>query len=168
MTPWRKPETTPTFWSDFSLLEIYRKCSHSVFIWCFQNKTENVLTYKLKLRRVQLTIIAVEIIKHYIFCVCVGGGLFIQHAIRVRHIFICALSGSATFVHIIQSTSRFSGQSYGTQNVWFDFLYNLPWYISHSKKNSARYSYKCKNVFIQSTRYSCKLLMKLEFSRQVF
>ena len=90
MTLWRKPETTPIFWSDFSLPEICRNGSQSVFIWCFQNKTENVLTYNLTSRRVQLTIIAVEIVKHYVFwvcvcvCVCVGGGGAIYQTSNVR------------------------------------------------------------------------------------
>jgi hypothetical protein len=98
----------------------------------------------------------------------VGGGLFIQRAMRMRNIFICGLSCYATFVHIIQSTARFSGKKITEYKMCFDSLYNLVLNISHSKKNSARYSYKCINVFIQSTRYSCKLLMKLEISRQVF
>ena len=39
--------------------------------------------------------------------------------------------------------------------------------ISHSK-NRARYDHKCISVFMQSTLYSCPILMKLEFSRQIF
>jgi len=42
------------------------------------------------------------------------------------------------------------------------------WNISHSKKNSARYYQKCTYVFMQSASYSCQILIKLEFSRQVF
>jgi hypothetical protein len=42
------------------------------------------------------------------------------------------------------------------------------WNISHSKKKSARYCHKGTNVFTQSTRYYCHILMKLEFSRQIF
>ena len=40
------------------------------------------------------------------------------------------------------------------------------WHISHSKKNWARYNQKCLVVFVQCTRYSSQILMKLEFSRQ--
>ena len=40
--------------------------------------------------------------------------------------------------------------------------------ISHSKKNSARYCRKSENVFMYSTRYSCQILIKLEFSGQSF
>jgi hypothetical protein len=40
--------------------------------------------------------------------------------------------------------------------------------ISHSKNNLMRYDHKCVFVFIQSTRYSCQILMKLEFPHQIF
>ena len=39
--------------------------------------------------------------------------------------------------------------------------------ISHSKKYSASYYHKCTQVFMQSTRYSCQTLIKLEISRQI-
>ena len=42
------------------------------------------------------------------------------------------------------------------------------WNISHSETNLARYDQKCVLVFMQSTRYSCQILMKLEFSRKIF
>jgi predicted DNA-binding WGR domain protein len=42
------------------------------------------------------------------------------------------------------------------------------WKTSHAKKNSARYYHKCTQVFMWSTRYSCQVLMKPEFSRQIF
>ena len=40
--------------------------------------------------------------------------------------------------------------------------------ISNSKKNWAGCDQKCILVFIESTRYSCPILMKLEFSPQNF
>jgi hypothetical protein len=42
------------------------------------------------------------------------------------------------------------------------------WNISHSKKNSARYYHKCTQLFMWTTRYYSQILMKLEFSRQIF
>ena len=42
------------------------------------------------------------------------------------------------------------------------------WNISHSVRNWARYDQKCVVVFIQSTRYSYQILMKLEFSWEIF
>ena len=41
------------------------------------------------------------------------------------------------------------------------------WNISNSTKNSATY-HKCTQVFMQSTGYSCQILIKLEFPRQNF
>jgi hypothetical protein len=38
------------------------------------------------------------------------------------------------------------------------------WNISHSKNNWARYYHKRTHLFMQSTRYSCRTLMKVEFS----
>jgi hypothetical protein len=40
--------------------------------------------------------------------------------------------------------------------------------ISHSKKNWVRYDQNCMLVFMYSTRYSCQILMKLEFSQHIF
>ena len=40
--------------------------------------------------------------------------------------------------------------------------------ISYFKKSSASFCHKCTNVFMYSTRYSCQILMKVEFSRQIF
>jgi hypothetical protein len=48
------------------------------------------------------------------------------------------------------------------------FFATFVWNISHSKKNSAKYFRKCRNVFTWITRYSCQLFMKLEFSEQIF
>jgi hypothetical protein len=45
---------------------------------------------------------------------------------------------------------------------WF-----YPQLFSHSKKNSTRYCQKFENVFTYSTRYSCQILIKLGFSRQI-
>jgi hypothetical protein len=44
------------------------------------------------------------------------------------------------------------------------FAYKVPL----SRKNSTRYYHKRPYVFKQSARYSCQILTKLEFSRQIF
>ena len=49
-----------------------------------------------------------------------------------------------------------------------DFLYKFVWNIYHFKKNWARNDRKYTLVFMWSTRYSCQILMKREFSRQIF
>ena len=48
------------------------------------------------------------------------------------------------------------------------FFTIFTWNISHSKKNPAKYRHKCENAFMQSTRYSCRIVMKVEFSGQIF
>jgi len=47
------------------------------------------------------------------------------------------------------------------------FSTNLFLYISNSKENSAT-CYEYTNILMQSTHYSCQILMKFEFSRQTF
>jgi len=42
------------------------------------------------------------------------------------------------------------------------------WNISHSKNSSARYDRKCTLVLTKSAHYSCRVLMKLEFSLNIF
>jgi hypothetical protein len=44
-----------------------------------------------------------------------------------------------------------------------DFLYN----VSLCKKNRVRY-HKCKYIFMLRTRYSCQILITLDFSIQIF
>ena len=48
------------------------------------------------------------------------------------------------------------------------FSTTFSWSIFHSKKNWARYDKKCVLIFIESTRYFCQILIKLDFSRQIF
>ena len=48
------------------------------------------------------------------------------------------------------------------------FSTNLIWSISHYNKNYAMYHHKYTQVFMQSARYACHVLMKLQFSRQDF
>ena len=48
------------------------------------------------------------------------------------------------------------------------FSTTLVLHISHSKKNSARCYHICALVFMLSTRYSCQILIKFEFSQQIF
>jgi hypothetical protein len=49
----------------------------------------------------------------------------------------------------------------------FDFS-QLSSEASHPQKNWARYDRKCIFVFVYSASYSCPILKKIEFSRQIF
>ena len=48
----------------------------------------------------------------------------------------------------------------------FIFWTNFVWSISYFKKNWARYDQKYILVFMQSTSYSCQIVMKFEFSQR--
>ena len=48
------------------------------------------------------------------------------------------------------------------------FSTTFVWNISHYKKNWARYDQNGTSVFMYSARYSCQILIKLEFSRRIF
>jgi hypothetical protein len=53
------------------------------------------------LRRVRAALVAVEKSVSIAYSECVFVALVIQHAIRMRHIVICGLPGSAVYFHII-------------------------------------------------------------------
>ena len=66
------------------------------------------LTHKRNLRRVRVTIVAVQKQKYYILCL----DLVIQHEKRVSHyVVICGLPGSIMLSHNITPTTRISGKS---------------------------------------------------------
>jgi hypothetical protein len=59
----------------------------------------------------------------------------------------------------------------GLQNIKCVFLISstaFVWNISHSKQNSASYCHKCTQFFMWSPCYSCRILIKHEFSRHFF
>ena len=70
------------------------------------------------------------------------------------------------FFHII------NGTGFGTKllNTKYVFLFSLQLLskTSHSKYNSVKYRHKWAQVFMQSTRYFRQILIKREFSKQIF
>jgi hypothetical protein len=60
---------------------------------------------------------------------------------------ICGLSGSIKFFHIVSQTARSSEKLIEQRISILIFSTTYSWNISHSKKNSASYYYKCENVF---------------------
>jgi hypothetical protein len=99
---------------------------------------------------------------------CVFVALGIQHAMCMRHIVICGLPDCKKCLHIISQTARLGrGGGWGKviehKMCVLIFSTVFMWNISHSKKISARYYHKRTNFFMQSTRNSCQILVKLEF-----
>ena len=96
--------------------------------------------------------------------------LLIQHATPLRH--------TVTSFMAPHSPPYFSTLSHKRCDFWknvtersrcvFIFCTAFIGYISHYKKKSAIYIHKCVNIFIYSTRYFCRIWMKLEFYRQIF
>ena len=76
--------------------------------------------------------------------------------LRLYHIFQHYLLNSKTFSLNIKCVLWLS-------NTIFFFRNTAP-----IKKNPVIYYHKCVKVFLSSTRHSCQILMKLEFSRQIF
>ena len=62
---------------------------------------------------------------------CTSAVLGIQRVFGTRSIFICGLSGSTRFHHIIWEAAPFWGEKYllNTKVAFFYFLYNLVWNI---------------------------------------
>jgi len=79
--------------------------------------------------------------------------LGIQHAMRMRNVVICGLSGSAIFFHIISQRGDF--RKTFTEHILYDFVWNF----FYSKKNWRRYDQQCILLFMLSIRYSCPILM---------
>ena len=80
----------------------------------------------------------------------------------------CRLSLRYIFRHYLTNGTMFRKKKLFEIKCVFDFSAGFIWNISHPKKNSPRNCHKCENVFIWSTLYSRQIIMKLEFSREIF
>ena len=94
-------------------------------------------------------------------CVCVSVAVVIQHAMRLRHIVICGLSGCTTFLQHYLLNGTIFGKT--LLNIKYVFWFLL-------KLLSETVLILCENGrdVITNVRYSCHILMKLEFSLQAF
>jgi hypothetical protein len=93
-TMWRLSQHKENF--QFHLYFIFQ-CINSVN---FPPKTTQAMYYNVTLRGVRANTVVVEK-QSVTYSECVSVALGIQHAMLVRHIVICGLSGSTTFFHII-------------------------------------------------------------------
>jgi hypothetical protein len=112
--------------------------------------------------------------------------LVIQHAKRVRRVMLLnPYMWPGWLYHIFPSyliNGMILRKKVTEHKMGFDFLYNLCLkhilrriqnISKHSKhlilrRISVKYEHKCTYVFTQSTRHSYHVLMKIEFSLQIF
>ena len=96
----------------------------------------------------------------------VHEALLVLHATRMRHIVTSFVPppGSAIFRHYLIN-GAISGKKVTEHKMCvFIFSTTFVYKLFHSKENLTRYCQKRRNVFMQSTIYSCGILMKLKFS----
>ena len=96
------------------------------------------------------------------FCIKVSG----MQKVCAFYIVISGLSGCANFSALSHKWHDLKKKKYWT--YFLPPLYNFCGNISHSKNNSPRYSQKCSNACMLSHCSSCQILLKLEFSWQIF
>jgi hypothetical protein len=85
-------------------------------------------------------------------------------------IFPCVAARICNIIPHYLINTRFSREKngYWTWNLWFDIPYNIFWNISHSNTNGWRYDQKFTLVSLIRTLLFCCVLMKFEFSWQIF
>jgi len=96
---------------------------------------------------------------------CVYLALVIQHAKRIRLVTLSPV--------VCLALPYFSTSSHKRHDFWKKVIAHKECVLisstavacsfSHSRKNSASYFHKCTHVIMQSTRYSCQILMKVQF-----
>ena len=72
------------------------------------------------------------------------------------------------FPHYLKQGHNFCKKVMQSKVTVLIFSTNIFCNISHSKKKQVGYYQECTQLFMYSIHYSCKILMKLEFSQQNF
>jgi hypothetical protein len=101
---------------------------------------------------------------------CISVALGIQNAMRMRRVLSSCVSCSAVqyFSTLSHKRNDFGKKKVTERKIYvLIFSTTLFWNIPHSK-NWAIYDQQCILIFMQSASYSCNILMKLEFSQQIF
>ena len=96
--------------------------------------------------------------------------LVIQHVMRMRPIILSSVACLALqyFSHYLIKGTIFLKTNTECKMSVLIFSTIFVWNMSHYEKNSARYHKKCISTLMLRTRYSCLMLMKLDFFRQIF
>ena len=81
-------------------------------------------------------------------CACSRVVLLIQHAKRMRHIFICNLSRFTIFLTLFHKRHDFRRKKILNIKCASICYSNFVWNTSFSNKNSARYCHKYENFFV--------------------
>jgi hypothetical protein len=137
-----------------------------LLLFCFKDKeTGNV--HKLNIKAPSCSHWcsgkAIRITEHV--CVCVLLALGIQHEMRMRNIVFCGLPRSTTCPYYLK-WHEFRNKLLNIICVFWLSLQLLS-ETFFFLENWARYDQKYTLVFMESTLYSCPILMKLKFSQQI-
>jgi hypothetical protein len=89
-----------------------------------------------------------------------------RNAILWRHLWPLGLRYICR--HYLTNGEIFGKKVTGRKRCVYIFSTTFFQNISHFKKNLARYRQKCRDIFMQSTIYLCRILIKFEFSPHIF
>jgi len=106
---------------------------------------------------------------YYVFRVYVCSLSYPEGKTRAPHyIVFSGVSSSSIYFNVTSYRQDFLKNKNLSQNLYFDVPCNFCPKISHPKKYPAKYYHKFTDVFTQSSRYSVQILLKVEFSVQIF
>jgi hypothetical protein len=121
------------------------------------------------MRRVLATMIGIQKAISITYSEGVFVALGIQHAMRMRRIILPYVTWTAVQnVSTLSKNGMIFEKKLNIECLFWFIVQLLSEVFSCHKKKWARYYHKCLLVFTLSIRYSCQILVKLEFSCLVF